>query len=513
MDPKADRKSAWLSALLLALTLLAGAGLRFYPLYATGFSAPYDLGGLFYQMSAEILGAGFSLPQFIPHYSAGGLPFAYPPLSFYLQALFLKFITPRLFVSVNLLPPLLSLVSLLCFIPLAKRVIPGRWGALAAVFVFAVLPQAYVEQVQAMGLAESLGTVCLVLYPLSLLWAKDRPVTAWLAPGLLLALCAVSSPGSAYAGLALSLLFAAWALVASIRARDARPLAGCMVVAAAGILLSMPWWLRVVHVHGLEVFLGAFSSQNASFFTELAERALGLKLLKASPFWNVLFILSFTALLFKKRFWLAAGALLLLLLPREHWVAAVPVSLVIGAGAAHLVELLSHLSKRKPNLVRVALAWSLALIALADSAFTQLATLNAETYDLTPVQVEDLGRIAQSGGLPVGAPLLVIGSDGLIEWTPALVQHVVLNNSYGLEWVPARYETVRSFSAELQAAPDLRSVLALAAGASAPPGPVYLITSPEQLQRLVGASQNSSVAPEPLFQGEEILLVRLDPAQ
>ena len=154
---------------------------------------PYDLGGLFYQMSVEIIDNGFALPAAIPYYYPGGLPFAYPPLPFYLQALFLRFINPGLFVAVNLLPALFSLLSLVAFVPLARRALPKRWAALAAVFTFAALPVAYVEQVQAMGLAESLGTLCLVLYTLSLLWAKDgKPITAWVVPGVLLALCALA---------------------------------------------------------------------------------------------------------------------------------------------------------------------------------------------------------------------------------------------------------------------------------------------------------------------------------
>ena len=78
----------------LFISFLIGIAFRTYHLFIIGFKVPFDLGGLFYQMSIEIIKNGFLLPVSIPYYYPGGLPFAYPPLPFYIQAIVIKLFSP-----------------------------------------------------------------------------------------------------------------------------------------------------------------------------------------------------------------------------------------------------------------------------------------------------------------------------------------------------------------------------------------------------------------------------------
>ncbi len=145
----------------LTLTLLAGVGLRIWHLFSVGFSVPFNLGGLFYQMSVEIINHHFSLPVWIPYYFKGGLPFAYPPLPLYIQALLIKGFHPKGFLTENLLPPLFSILSLFFFYFLARKVFSEKWRVLAAVLIFSSLPAAFTEQIRYPGI-DSLR-VCLVV--------------------------------------------------------------------------------------------------------------------------------------------------------------------------------------------------------------------------------------------------------------------------------------------------------------------------------------------------------------
>jgi len=99
----------------LFFSFLIGIAFRTYHLFIIGFKVPFDLGGLFYQMSIEIIKNGFLLPVSIPYYYPGGLPFAYPPLPFYIQAIIIKLFSPDIFITINALPPFFSVISLFGF--------------------------------------------------------------------------------------------------------------------------------------------------------------------------------------------------------------------------------------------------------------------------------------------------------------------------------------------------------------------------------------------------------------
>ena len=79
-------------------------------------------------------------------------------------------------------------------------------GIVAAVFTFSIIPIAYTEQIEAMGLAESIGTFFLILFTFTLLWARDnKQKFRWIIPGISLGLCIMSSPGSFYASILISM--------------------------------------------------------------------------------------------------------------------------------------------------------------------------------------------------------------------------------------------------------------------------------------------------------------------
>ena len=242
---------------------------------------------------------------------------------------------------------------------------------------------------------------------------------------------------------------------------------------------------------------------------EFRDRAVGFRLLKASPFWNVLFLMTIVTLLFKKHVMLALTAVLLLFIPREHWVMTVPASLVLGAGSVYMIDLLARLAKRKPNLWRVALAWSLALVALVDSAFTQLSTIDAREYDISRAQVGDLLRIRAEGLVPEDAPVLVIGNNGLVEWSPALLQREVLTNSFGLEWIPGRYKEIETLAVELQSAADLDAVIALMRESYSGLKSVYIIAETGYWQKLASTSPSPALL-EWIGELDNLTVARLD---
>ena len=79
---KTDRRT--LTFLLFLLALLFGTFVRVMPVLQAGF--PLNDGGLFYTMTSDLQKAGYALPA-VTTYNGLGIPYAYPPLPFYLAAL------------------------------------------------------------------------------------------------------------------------------------------------------------------------------------------------------------------------------------------------------------------------------------------------------------------------------------------------------------------------------------------------------------------------------------------
>jgi len=425
----------------LFISFLIGIAFRIYHLFIIGFEIPFNLGGLFYQMTIEIIRNGFFLPSLIPYYYPGGLPFAYPPLPFYIQAALIKLFSPDMFVTVNALPPFISVLSLFAFFFLAQKAIKNKVGIVAAVFSFSIIPIAFTEQIEAMGLSESIGTLSLILYTFTLLWARDKEQNSfWIIPGIALGLCVMSGPGSIYASILISVLFLGISIADFLINKNSQFLIACFIVGSAGIFVSSPYWGTVISNHGLGIFINPFTAQNSRVFRDFLQNAFYLRLIYCSPYWNVLFLFGLLATLIKRQYSLILYSIVLLPIPRENWIMSIPASLLIGIGIVYLLDLLRSIPKINNNLLKVAVIWTMILFFGFDSGSNLLFLINDDTYDISAVQIDDLEKINESNLIPADQYVAVIGNWGLIEWSPALLKRTVINNPFGLEWLPDRNE-------------------------------------------------------------------------
>ena len=82
------------------------------------------------------------------------------------------------------------------------------------------------------------------------------------------------------------------------------------------------------------------------------------------------------------------------------------------------------------------------LFFVIDSSFSLLNLIYDDIYDISVVQINDLTNIGKSNLIPYDQYVIVVGSWGLIEWSPAIMQRIVINNPFGLEWLPYRSEKI-----------------------------------------------------------------------
>jgi hypothetical protein len=155
---------------LLALEL--GALVRLLPVALSSF--PLNDGGLFYQMTEDLAASGLRLPL-LTCYTGGDIPFAYPPLGFYLAGSLHLAAKVSVLELMRWLPAIFSTLTLLPFYFLARRMLSESGLASIAVIAFALIPRS--SEWMVMGVGWPAHKACS-----SLCSASSRQIVSWNAP-------------------------------------------------------------------------------------------------------------------------------------------------------------------------------------------------------------------------------------------------------------------------------------------------------------------------------------------
>jgi len=486
--PKRPTRHTW-----LALTaIFIGAVFRLYHLFVVSFEEPYRLGGLFYEFSRQIVLHGFALPEQIPYYSAGGIPFGYPPLGFYVQALLMRLFDPPLFVTVNLLPPLISLLTLPAFYWMIRQATGAADHnlALAGLFAYALIPAAFIYEVEAAGLAEACGALALILY-LGLLsrWKQSSNLRRTLLAGLALGGCVLSSPGSAYAATVFSILLFFWSSVTGLKSRRFRPIGWLLLVGIVGLIVSAPYWLTVMQNHGSDFFIRPFLGQHEAE-SNIHQFGKILSFQPVDPYlgfiWNWLILAGVFWAVTQRQFSILVVFVVFWWIPREGvWLASIPAAMLAGMGLVHLllpllVNAFQRRQSARPPLAPGVLALLLILGVLANALFTIQAYIADPEWQLNREHIVSLQSFRDD--LPAEARLVIVGNTALAEWAPAILQREVLNIEYGLEWQPDELEKVQDINLALEENDGRKLIDAIADYSG--DRQIYLIASTEDLARL-----------------------------
>lgn len=438
---------------IVPIVIAGGIALRVAHLFSIPYDTPFHLGGLFYEFSRQIILNHFTLPEIIPYYSLGGIPFDYPPLAFYLQAIVMRLFSPAPFITVNLLPPLITIFSLPAFYWMVKAQTSDDQLIIAALSAYALMPAAFVNQIEGAGLAEACGTLAL-LFLLGWLFRFEknpRPVPALLA-GVFLGLSVLSSPGSAYGGAIIAFLFFCKHLIQDLKRHNFKNSAWLVLTGLTGILISAPYWMTILQRQELGGFTSAFiSQQDASALLNQVRYLITFKPADMITFvsdegvYGFLFDwLIFAGLIWaflNKQVFQVVIFLAVWLIPREgSWLVAIPAAWLAALGIVYLVFPLLQKAfsakgaNKRPPLAPGLLTIILVLLMVGNTLFSLNDLQNQPELQISPDAIETLKQGQQL--VPVGARILIAGNGALREWAPALLEREVLNCEFGLEWQP-----------------------------------------------------------------------------
>jgi hypothetical protein len=254
----------------LILTAIFGIGVRVFPLLRNDF--PLVDGGMFYNMILDLQANHYLLPAYTT-YNLLQIPYAYPPLAFYLSGLINTLTHLPLLELIRWLPFVGNLLVLPVVYLFARQLLRSPSSAALVTFMYAMMPNTYWWQITGGGLTRSLGAFFgfLTIYCALRMFQEKR--TAWLL-------------GTLATGTLVILSHPEWALQAAVGAalmglfwwRNRTGLLHALLVFLGTIILTAPWWLTVMLQHGAGTFL--YASQST------VSRLL---------FWTPLLTLSFTS--------------------------------------------------------------------------------------------------------------------------------------------------------------------------------------------------------------------------
>ncbi|MDE3095994.1 MAG: hypothetical protein KGK07_08335 [Chloroflexota bacterium] len=408
--------------------------------FASGF--PLNDGGLFYAMTRDLQAAGYRLPEYTS-YNGAHIPFAYPPLGFYIAGALADLTGMSLVNVFRYLPLALSMLALLAFVRFSRRMLSSPIEVATSAWVFALLPPAFLWMIMGGGVTRALGFVFAILtLDQVVVMYRDRRVARSLAVGTLAGLTLLSHLEMAwFVAFSSGLFFIVWG-------RQRAGISATLVAACTALAVSAPWWLTVLLRFGPSPFVAAARSGTQSPIEPLWLLA---KFNPASEHefavLGALGLLGVLACLARRQYLLPAWLLLALLLdPRAFPTSAVlPLALLVTL-ALHCVLLpvatgtfvagAAAPSRRAPRWLPAAALASIAAYALF-SAFTSAPSL---LTGMTPAERQAMSWVARN--TPPDARVVVVSgadwpTDRTSEWFPVLTGRQSVATVQGYEWLTA----------------------------------------------------------------------------
>lgn len=454
----------------LALVFVFAAIVRLYFVMTASF--PLNDGGMFMQAIIDLQHSHFMLPQYI-HYNGLPIPYAYPPLGFYVAGLIAAATHASLFTVLRIVPTTFSVLTVVAFMKLADSFLHDRTAVVLASLAFAFVPRSYTWEIMGGGLTRSIGFffAMLAIWQAYLLFTqRSRRSLIWTAVFSSLA-CLSHLEMAWFVAFSSVLLFLVYGRTRS-GFRDA------MFVSIGVALLTSPWWGLVIAHHGVKPFLYASHSGGHTVIVIVAYLlTLNWGQEQLFPLFGALALIGMLYCVVRRRYflplWVFAG---LLLDPRKFETEAmVPMSMVVGIC---IVEMILPLIRqgvdslpvtdsvrstgtlnRWPSMIR---QWAGPCAVGIIIIYAMIASLVAITLSDVPLSTDErqaMQWVSQSTATNSRFAIITgdeWAADRSSEWFPVLAGRTSAATVQGNEWLPndAYGNQVTSYIALQKCAPE-----------------------------------------------------------
>lgn len=419
------------AALILIFAILFGAWFRLMPAWLAEF--PVNDGGMFYSMIVDLQANHYAPPLFTT-YNHLSIPFAYPPLGFYLGAFLSDLLRVSPIEILRWLPGVMNALTIPAFYFFAQTVWKDSFQSAVAALIFAFIPHLTSWNSMGGGLTRSLGMFFMLLtlayayriFESTADVAARKDIFGAILFGSLTALSHTEAP-----------IYAA-AIALFIWAAKSRSLKGLLRgagVALGVLLVGGAWYGLSIYRHGVAPFLSIAQTGAHSVFSIF--KVLNVSFLTEEPYLGLLGalgVLGFAALLMKREFFIPLMfCVIYLAQPRSaHMIGNIPLALAAGYFAAEiLLPALTRLDKRQGAFFALLAAYAFSNSMLYGINQSQKILAESERMAM---------RWARENTPPQSAFLVISGDtdafcDPVTEWFPALSLRQSATTVQGREWL------------------------------------------------------------------------------
>ena len=444
---------------LFIVALFLGAFVRLIHVLNTNF--PINDGGLFYAMTRDLQANHFLIPA-VTSYNNSGLPFAYPPLGFYLAGSLQTVFGWDLLSLMRWLPVIFNLLTIPVFYLFSRRLLKDPVKAGIATLFFALLRPGYEWLIMGGGLTRSpamLFSLLSLYFYLGMLEAPQRRARDIIFTAVALALTFLSHLEIGwFTGYSLVLLWI-------FRGRNRRNFVSSIFIVLGVLVLTSPYWVQVIRYHQIQPFLAGVASGGSIPFLSIFE----------------LFYFNFTEeLIFPILATIALVGVVISLAKRDYllpvWLVlnaildarsvnrsdVIPAAMLISVGIVDGLYLLiakykqAHDARRNPNsegegifsragiLVIYILCAQVLLTAYLFRSLDQ-----SLAHVLTDGDIQAMEWVKST--TPLEAEFFVVPSstwwetDAVSEWFPALAGRTNALTVQGSEWLPGYRQRIAEF--------------------------------------------------------------------
>ena len=443
------------SLVFLGLAVVIGGYLRLSRAIPADF--PLNDGGLFYQMTQELMVNHFRLPLFTS-YNHLQIPYAYPPLAFYVTAGLNQLFGWQLLDIFRLFPAVISILTIPAAYLLIKDLTDDDNLLSLAALIFSILPVTFDWAIMGGGVTRAPGFLfALLALHFTIRLFKRGDLWSLIFASLCLSLAILFHPETGFhAAVSVPVL---WFFLN----RQKKGVGQTGLIGLFTIILTSPWWASVLQAHGLTPFLSAFATAeqhgNAFFFplsvtitNELGTDSIAILALIGGVFY-----------LAKKQWFLPAWALIsYTVAPRS---AKIFISICVVIFAAYALELLinwldAQKSKADPSLATprfLSSPYSQILLALLFLQWLPSSMRVVNQYSYNKLSEGERTAFAWIGeNTDAKSKFLVLTNyfwsvDPVSEWFPVLTGRTSVATVQGSEWLErGTYSTAEDKAQELR---------------------------------------------------------------
>lgn len=445
---------------LLCLSLSVVLGLLVRLPYFFRYDFALNDGALFVQMSEAIRTNNYILPATV-EYNQTEIPFAYPPLAFYLVAFLADSFALNILDVVRYMPLGFNILSICAFILLVSSLIKNQVILLYTSLFFPLIPRSYEWLIMGGGVTRSVGFffTLIAAYQGNRILLKHS-IAPFVLCSLFLSMAALSHLEWGITGVVtVSLL---------ILSKQFSKRSFTLIVALGVVVLvvTAPWWITVLIRHGLDPFMAARKTsewklvkfENVVLSLKIFDDGLGTPL-------SVLAVIGWLLSVTKGDWFLPVWLIAIFLTTPRHGptAGAMPLAILASIGLAQFLmpSLMQAVAAAKKKLNFVHVAWSrsfrkkiffqhlppgsfVASCVISVALILMLTQTNyAKHTPLVALTGSERSAMAWiKNNTPSKSEFVLLSrsssweDDRIAEWFPILSGRKSLTTAQGLEWMP-----------------------------------------------------------------------------